>query len=245
MDFYFNATNYDNGFTNDSVRSSSYHSPSVTNMFSEPEFWINVILACAMVSALVLILYFGYADYALAKMMEHQGEVIARTLDDDILMEKLAMDQEARTDLSTMIASSTKAMLASMSPMISGIKKTNKQIKQKAYLIYWSIFVGLMLLAFLLGYFFYKNTPGKFFAILVKNIIMVIFMGLSEVLFLTFVVEKFVPITPSFIQSVLCKILLNIKEKRHDVTLDNMMTSLLTNSVLKVRNQYVPQSSRL
>jgi len=102
-----------------------------------------------------------------------------------------------------------------------------------------------MLLAFLLGYFFYKNTPGKFFAILVKNIIMVIFMGLSEVLFLTFVVEKFVPITPSFIQSVLCKILLNIKEKRHDVTLDNMMTSLLTNSVLKVRNQYVPQSSRL
>lgn len=147
------------------------------------EFYINIIFSIIFITTFLVIFFFSYAQYIEENVITTQSEELVNYFTENLF-----------TFLSPSQKQKISDFLENVSfPENNSYEESNKQIKKKTAL-FFSIFDGsLLIIAFILSRFDKINLSH----LLLKNLILLIFVFLTEFLFLNIIVKEYISFDPN------------------------------------------------
>ena len=169
----------------------------------------NVVLNVTLISIFIGIFFFTYAKVVEQNIVKNQSELIAGYLAKDV-----------STFLSKQTAQKIKESVTiplDMAQQDREIEYNNQSLQMNAFIVLVIIFVVGIVIVFSLSKYYQFGLSN----ILIQNLIIVTFIGLTEFSFLTYIIQNFLPLDPNFVRY---KILTSLKKTLADEKIDTSTT---------------------
>jgi hypothetical protein len=156
----------------------------------------NIILNVTFIATFIGIFFFTYGKRIEENIVKHQSELVATYL---------AKDLSAFIDKQTAQTLTSNISIPDMSSADKQVDEHNSIIQQDAFKIISVIAIGGVLLTIIVAKYYKLNLAY----ILRTNLIILLFVALTEYVFLTYIGQNFISLDPNFVRN---KILISLKK---------------------------------
>jgi len=163
----------------------------------QPTQIANIILNITFIATFIGIFFFTYGKTIEENIVKTQSEFVA---------DSIAKDISTFLDKPTTITISKQIQIPDMSKQDINVQTQNSQLQQKAFHILAIVFISGIIITILITKLYKLN----FFSLLKTNLIVLLFVGLTEYIFLTYIGQNFISADPNFVRY---KILTKLKSK--------------------------------
>jgi hypothetical protein len=188
----------------------------------------NVILNVTLIATFIGIFFFTYGKRIEQNIVKNQSELVASYLAKDL---STFIDKETAQKLTSNIS------IPDMSEADKQVEEQNASLQQDAFKTLSMICVGGILLTIIIAKYYKLNFADIF----KTNIIILVFVAITEYIFLTFVGQNFISLDPNFVRR---KILLSLKKSVDEHPFHAPLTLEQAEKLLPVKlqelNKYAP-----
>ena len=156
---------------------------------NKAEYIANIILHVVLISVFIGVFFFTYATFIEERIVVSQVNYLI----DDFADEIEVLPKTYKTVLNTVISNIDKP---DMSVQDAQVKENNKALLNKVIIILSvSLVIGISSV-----YYLSRNYDFSFKELLYKNLIGLVFVGLTEFVFLTFIATSFRSADPNYVK---------------------------------------------
>lgn len=186
----------------------------------------NITLNVTLIATFIGIFFFTYGKTIEENVVKSQSELVASYL---------------AKDLSTFIDKNTAQKITStltppdMTKQDQEVEENNKQLKSQAFHTLAIVFIGGLLLTIIIAKYYKLNLTD----ILQTNLVILLFVAITEYAFLTYIGQNFISLDPNFVRH---KILISLKKSLNDHPFDTALTLQQASKILPEKLQELQKS---
>ena len=163
----------------------------------QPKQIVNIILNITLIGTFIGIFFFTYGKTIEENIVKTQSEFIA---------DSIAKDISTFIDKPTAITMSKQIQIPDMSKQDNQVQIQNSQLQQNAFHILSILFISGIIISLIITKIYKLN----FLSLLKTNLIILLFVAITEYIFLTYIGQNFISVDPNFVRY---KILTKLKSK--------------------------------
>ena len=182
------------------AESESTVSP-IINQYCKPnkEFMANVFLLVIFIATFLSVFFFTYASNIEKQIVENQVDYILN----DFLSPVSLLSPQIKTQIGASISTITPPNMTQEDNLVA---QHNSAIEKKVFITIGIILVVGLIIIFIMS----KKCGFSFKKLLINNLIILTFIGLTEFCFLTFLAQYFKSGDPNHVKATILKILQTI-----------------------------------